>query len=68
MPPLASRPSVKPDERAPKPSEPAAPPRPVQDTSLRAYAKWSALMVAIVLGLGFAAAQLLRWLDIDLGR
>jgi hypothetical protein len=39
-----------------------------QDTSLGAYVKWSALMVAVVLGLGFVAAQVLRWLDIDLGR
>ncbi|MBM3992378.1 MAG: hypothetical protein FJ298_15445 [Planctomycetes bacterium] len=59
---------MKSDERAPKPSEPVAQPRPAQDTSLKAYAKWSALMVAIVLGLGFLAAQLLRWLEIDLGR
>ncbi len=52
---------------------PAPPPRrphdtSPQDTSLGAYAKWSALMVAVVLGLGFVAAQVLRWLDIDLGR
>ena len=52
---------------------PAPPPRrpqdtSPQDTSLGAYVKWSALMVAVVLGLGFVAAQVLRWLDIDLGR
>lgn len=56
------------EEETPRAPEPVAPPRPPQDTSLGAYAKWSALMVAIVLGLGFLAAQLLRWLDIDLGR
>lgn len=56
------------EEETPRAPEPVAHPRPPQDTSLGAYAKWSALMVAIVLGLGFLAAQLLRWLDIDLGR
>jgi hypothetical protein len=52
-----------------EPAEGAAPKaRAPQDTSLFAFAKWSALLVAIVLALGFLAAQLLRWLDLDLGR
>lgn len=56
-----------PDDAQPA-AEAAPKPRAPQDTSLLAYAKWSALMVAIVLALGFVAAQVLRWLDIDLGR
>ena len=68
MDPLEPLPTVKPDDLAPKSPESAAPRRHPEDTSLRAYAKWSAIMVAIVLGFGFFAAQLLRWLDIDLGR
>ncbi len=56
-----------PDETQPA-NEAAPKPRAPQDTSLLAFAKWSALMVAIVLALGFLAAQVLRWLDIDLGR
>ncbi|MFM7299363.1 MAG: hypothetical protein ACKO4Q_19335 [Planctomycetota bacterium] len=68
----ADQPGTKSAARAEQPAQQpevqAAQPRRPQDTSLAAYAKWSALMIAVVLGFGFLAAQLLRWLDIDLGR
>ena len=68
----AEQPGTKSEVRAQQPAQQSqgqpAQPRQPQDTSLAAYAKWSALMIAVVLGFGFLAAQLLRWLDIDLGR
>lgn len=39
--------------------------RPAQDTSLRAYVKWSAMMVAIVTVVGLLAARLIHWLGLD---
>ena len=41
-----------------------APERAQQDTSLAAYLKWSALMVALVVLIGLIAARVLRWLEL----